>query len=201
MLPSRLREGIVIVADESAVLDRLASQWSRVGALWTTPPAPDPVDLEVLIVQTAHMAPASERLFIVTASWLAVHHQFVDALRLEGLAGDVTVASRADQDAASAVLGALLDVAIAGSSEKATTLIGARDVCLPARVVGMRPQPLFVVAQRLPMLVDRMRRNALPIYLKWGVWHDDAGLKRTAVRPRSWILKHAPELGNPEYCG
>jgi hypothetical protein len=36
------------------------------------------------------------------------------------------------------------------------------------------------------------------IYAKWGLWHDDAGLKRTAVRPRPWILTHAPELGNPE---
>src|ERR1035437_4595220 len=131
MLSSPLREGIMIVADDSAALDRLASQWSRVGALWTTPSAPDPVDLEVLIVKTAHVAPASERLVIVTASWLAVHHQLVNGLRLESLAGDVAVASRADADAASAVLGALFDVAIAGSTEKATTLIGARDVCLP----------------------------------------------------------------------
>ena len=129
MFLSRLREGIVIVADESAALDRLASQWPRAGALWTTPPAPDPVDLEVLIVKTAHVAPASERLFIVTASWLAVHYQFVNGLRLEGLAGDVAVASRVNMDAASALLGALLDVAIAGSSEKATTGAGSKSGC------------------------------------------------------------------------
>jgi hypothetical protein len=45
----------------------------------------------------------------------------------------------------------------------------------------------------LPVLRDRVRAGAVPLYARWGLWHDDASLKVTSVRPLTWLLR-LPEL-------
>jgi len=40
----------------------------------------------------------------------------------------------------------------------------------------------------------RSKRETLPIYRRWGFWHNDVELKEDAVRPVRWTLQHCPEL-------
>lgn len=67
-------------------LTAIASQWARMGAYFGAAPMRRPVDLEGLVLATARAAPDDERLFVVAASWLAVHHGFVNGRRLAALA-------------------------------------------------------------------------------------------------------------------
>jgi DNA-binding MarR family transcriptional regulator len=42
-------------------------------------------------------------------------------------------------------------------------------------------------------LRERVREKALPLFTAWGLWHDDATLTPTVVRPVAWLLD-VPEL-------
>lgn len=165
-------------------LDPIAAKWTRVGVLFGVQPAATPVDLEVLICETARVAPADERLFVCAASWLAAHHGFVNGRRLSALAA----ALRADEPPSSAALGALLSFsdAGAGGAPEFEAALGQCRPLSPAR-------PLFDVMDTMRSLRERVREKALPLFTAWGLWHDDATLKPTAVRPVAWLLD-VPEL-------
>ncbi len=161
---------------------RLMRAWARVGALFNTTPAAAPIDLEQLIADTATVAPADERLFVMAASWLALHHNLVDARRL-GRRLDTL------DDVSSAVAGAMLTMAAQGTSGP-TALTAAASHCrpLPRRI------PLFPIMERYQGLLALVRAETLPIFAQWGFWHNDAILKPDAIRPVRWILEHCPEL-------
>lgn len=167
---------------DSAQLDALAADWARLGVLFAVEPSPTPVDVERLIVATAGAAPDDERLFVCAASWIAQHHRFVDGQRLSALAVDVDART-------SAILGALLSVA-GGETGGLPELEAAQSRCRPLA----DPQPLFSVTGSMRVLRDRARRNALPVFVSWGLWHDDATLKPSVIRPESWLLREVPEL-------
>ena len=44
------------------------------------------------------------------------------------------------------------------------------------------------------MLRKFARQDALPVFTRWGLWHDEISLKIGAIRPVRWILKHCSEL-------
>ncbi len=162
--------------------DALRAAWARVGALFAVVPTSTPVDLEELICATARVARGDQRLFVVPASWLAVHHHLVDARRL-GRRIDVL------DPVASATMGALLSVASAGAGVK-NALVSATDHCRPLTA----PEPLFTVMAQSPGLLGLLKTNALPLFERWGFWHDDAALQLSAVRPVQWIIETCPEL-------
>jgi len=162
--------------------DDLAAAWTRLGVLFAVPAATTPIDLERLICDTARAARLDERLFVCAASWLAQHHGFVSGRRLSGLA-----AAMRGQD--SATLGALLTLALEGTAG-ISEFYGALTRCTPLA----RHRPLFDIVDTMSVLRDRVRRHALPLFSAWGLWHDDATLKPSAVRPVRWLLDHAPEL-------
>jgi hypothetical protein len=145
-------------------------------------PAQEPVDVELLVCDTARVAPADERLFVCAASWIAQYHAFVNGRRLSALAATL------DSDA-SAVLGALLSVA-GEAAGGAPELEAARARCTPLA----QPKPLFAAMRSMRVLSERVRRNALPIFAAWGLLHDDQTLKPVAIRPLPWLLKRVPEL-------
>lgn len=182
---------------ETAPLDRLAAQWARMGAFLTASPTTVPVDVEQLVIDTAVAARASERLFIVAASWMAAHHVFVNGRRLTALARRLADASDGDR-LASAVLGALLAVATAGAQRDGgpppEALIAAGAACRSLAKSGLSARPLFRAMERLPVLRERMRRTTTPLFASWGLWHDDETLKPEAVRPVAWIVTRVPEL-------
>jgi hypothetical protein len=166
-------------ADERLDLMRA---WTRLGALFNTRPAAGRVDLEQLIAETATAARADERLFVMAASWLAEHHHLVDARRLGRRLDTLDGVS-------SATAGAMLSMA-AQETTGATALSAALSHCRPLE----NPIPLFPVMKRYPGLLALIRAESLPLFTQWGFWHNDAVLKRNAIRPVAWILQHCPEL-------
>jgi DNA-binding MarR family transcriptional regulator len=53
---------------------------------------------------------------------------------------------------------------------------------------------MFAVMDTMDVLRRRVQKRALPLFAAWGLWHDDATLKPSAIRPVRWLLSHAPEL-------
>lgn len=160
----------------------LMADWTRAGVLFTVAPTGTAIDLESMIARTADIAPQNERLFVLAATWLAVRHYLVDARRL------VKAVEGLDRHA-SAVAGALLSVAAL-----ATTGTTALDDAIPHCRPRPRPEPLFDVMRDYPGLLAAVKRETLPIYRRWGFWHNDVELKEDAVRPVRWTLQHCPEL-------
>ncbi|CAN5784892.1 hypothetical protein BH23GEM7_BH23GEM7_28400 [soil metagenome] len=160
---------------------KLSAEWARLGGGFTVEPGPLPVDIEDLLVRSVRQAPADHRLFFVAATWLGVHHQLVDMRRLGRML--------ADQDGMdSAVAGALLSVAneIAGAKRLETAMRHCRPLA--------EPRVLFERTASHPVLGAFAREHALPLFVRWGLWHDEISLKLGAVRPIRWILLHCPEL-------
>ena len=182
---------------QTAQLDRLAARWSRAGAFLTVAPTTVSIDLEQLICDTATASRASERLFVVAASWLAAHHLFVNGRRLAALARQLATAP-AESGIASAALGALLDVAIAGAHRSGgpppDALVAARSVCQPLADQNLPARPFFLAMSNRRSLRERMRRTTTPLFAHWGLWHDDSATKPESVRPVSWIMARTPEL-------
>lgn len=160
---------------------RLAREWTRVGGGFTVPAATAPVDLEELLIRSVQAGPADYRVFFVAATWLGVHEAFVDmrkfAKRLAALDG---------MD--SAVAGALVDLARLAGGSAALSQLAARCRALDT------PRPLFDANAQNLVLRDHVEAHPLPIFARWGLWHDEISLKHGAIRPVQWILKHCPEL-------
>jgi hypothetical protein len=164
-------------------LDTVAAAWTRIGVLFGVKPTNDVVDIELLVCVTARVATHDERLFVCAASWLAEHHGFVNGRRLSALAATL-------DNPASAILGALLSLACETAADGAPELEAARGRCRPL----VSPRPLFVAMGSMRVLRERVRRWTLPVFDEWGLWHDDATLKPSAVRPMRWLLHTVPEI-------
>jgi hypothetical protein len=164
--------------DENAL--RLAAEWTRVGGGFTVPAAQYPVEVEDLLIRSIQAGPMDYRVFFVAATWLGVHESLVDVRKL-----GKRVAVLCELE--SAVAGALLDLA---QEAGATALSHLAQRCVPLST----PRPLFETYVEYPELSARVKEHSLPIFLKWGLWHDEISLKPGAIRPISWILKHCPEL-------
>lgn len=163
-------------------LDALASAWARLGVLFSVAPSTTAVDLEALIRDTARIARFDERLFVCAASWLCAYHGFVNGRRLSALATHLR-----GQD--SATLGALLAFAREGAGAAAEL-----DPAIARARSLARARPLFAVMDTMEVLRARVRRRALPLFAAWGLWHDDATLKPSSIRPIRWLLDRVPEL-------
>ena len=160
----------------------LMRRWTRIGALFNTAPAAERVDLESLVLDTAAHARGDERLVVMEASWLAVHHHLLDARRLGRRL------TNADAET-SAVAGAVLSLARSGVTGS-SALDAAIRHCRPLPKLA----PLFPQLESHPGLLALVKKEALPLFKAWGFWHNDATLKLNAIRPATWIVKHCPEL-------
>ena len=69
-------------------VSRLYAAWRRLGVNFSVASCPDMVEVEPLILATAAVAGADERLTICAISWLARYHSFVDGRRLSELTRD-----------------------------------------------------------------------------------------------------------------
>ena len=165
-------------------IDLLRAAWKRLGVQFTIQPSLDPVDVEALIVETATVGDADERLFVGAASWLACYHGFVNGRRLSALVAQI------DQEV-TAYVGALLSLArdAPDGARRAPELDAAFARCLALP----EPRPLYEIMNTLPVLRERVRVHTLPLYAQWGLWHDEAILKLESVRPLAWLLR-VPEL-------
>lgn len=129
---------MTIAGIPSDQLSTIAARWARIGIWLSVDPATEPVDVEALIVLTARLARADERLFVDAASWLAMYHGLVNGRRLLALMSRL---ARTDRTA-SAVAGALLTVARQGAranGSRASELDGAIEASSPLA----RPLPQY----------------------------------------------------------
>lgn len=159
----------------------ISAEWRRVGAGFSVSPAAYPVDIEALVGRTAKQAPADHRLFFVAASWLGVHHTLVDMRRLGRTLENL-------DELGSAVAGAMLSVA--NEAAASDRLLAAQRHCRP---LG-KPRVLFDRIAANTVLAAFAREQALPLFSRWGLWHDEISSKTAAIRPVRWILEHCPEL-------
>ncbi len=159
----------------------ISAEWARVGGGFTVEPARSPVDIEDLLVRSAAQAPADARLFAVAATWLSVHHQLVNVRRLGRMLDAL-------EGMPSAAAGAMLSAA--NEEARSARLVTAARHCRPLA----EPRVFFERTASSPVLSTFARENALPVFARWGLWHDELTLKPDAVRPVAWVLEHCPEL-------
>ena len=176
---------------DNAETDRLYSAWRRLGVNFTGSSSADPVEIEPLILDTARAAGSDARLTICAASWLAYYHSFVDGRRLSEL-------TRHAKPAVRPYLGILLSLAVEASegAGKAPEFDAALSHCKPRS----HPRALYDSVEASPVMRAWMRAHGLPLYRRWGFWHDDATLKKSSVHELGWILK-VPELRARALCG
>lgn len=169
---------------ENAELDVIYAAWCRLGVNFTGGSSVEPVDLEPLIIATGRVARIDARLTICVASWLACYHSFVDGRRLSEL-------TRVADCAVLPYLGALLSLAVEApeGAGRAPQLEAALALCKPIRPM----RPLYDIVEAFPSIKARMQAHALPLYKRWGFWHDDATLKKASIHSPSWVLR-VPEL-------
>jgi hypothetical protein len=165
-------------------IDRFRAAWKRLGVQFTIQPAQHSIDIETLIVETAAVGAADERLFVGAASWLARYHGFVNGRRLSALV------SQANREI-TAYVGALLS--LAEYRPEGTKRAPELDAALARCLALAEPRPLYDIMDTLPVLRARVQSDALPLYARWGLWHDDATLKLDSVRPLASLL-HVPEI-------
>lgn len=163
-------------------LTGLAAAWARMGVWLSVPPAADLIDLEHLIVESARLGRDDERLFVGAASWLAVHHGFVNGRRLSGLVAKVP-------PIVSATAGVLFSLART-TAGKAPHLDAALARCRPIRPA----RPLYTIVEQMKPLWAGAAQRSTPLFRRWGLWHDDESLKLSAIRPASWLIAQVPEL-------
>lgn len=161
--------------------DLLSAEWARVGGGFSVAPADHSVVIEDLLVRSAKRAPTDYRLFFVAATWLGVHHRLVDMRRF---GRELDVLRGLD----SAVAGAM--ISIANQVTESPRLEAAQRHCRPLD----EPRPLFDRVVQNLLLSEFARQDALPVFARWGLWHDEVSLKIDAIKPVSWILERCAEL-------
>jgi hypothetical protein len=174
----------MISAAENAELDLIYAAWCRLGVNFTGESSAQPVDLEHLILATARVVRIDGRLTICAASWLACYHSFVDHRRLSEL-------TRVAESTVLPYLGALLSLAVEApdGAGKAPQFEAALARCKPIRPM----RALYDIVETIPTMKAWMQTRALPLYQRWGFWHDDATLKKASIHSPPWVLK-VPEL-------
>lgn len=125
----------------SPEVDRLYAAWRRLGVNFSVASCTDMVEVEPLILATAAVAGADERLTICAISWLARYHSFVDGRRLSELTRDSTATARSH-------LGIMLSLAIEApdGAGRAPQYEAALAHCKPL----FRPRALYDNIEALP---------------------------------------------------
>jgi hypothetical protein len=164
--------------------------WTRIGAGFYADAQRSWVDIERLIIQTAEHCRHDERLFVMAASWLSLFHLFVDARRMGRLLLDTSSETKA-------IVGALLSLA--------RSQTGSGSSPLDSVVASLKPlQPmsfLFLSTSEFPAILNRTRQRAIPLFARWGFWHDDDKLKLNALNTKEWVLRHCPEIRIRAFLG
>lgn len=161
----------------------LSQRWSRAGVLFNVPPTRSrgPLDLERLLVDTAHECPADPRLFIEAATWLSRYSTFVAAHRLKRLA--LEQLTPVDQ----ATLGLLIETAVQHGAQKYL-----RKVVTPGLPIAPEPGPLFDVDRT--WFAAGFEEDATELSRHWGRWCQAIEAKSDTLRPVQWILSRNPSF-------
>lgn len=162
--------------------DTVLSQWARLGAFFNAEPAELTPDIEMLLIETAGLAPEMPRLFTVCVTWLTYYHRLVCRHRLAKLAVDISGTE------ASAVLGLLLSSARYKTNTDHFNLVIKQ--CKPVTV----PEPLFIPDRKSTGLAKLAESRSCELGKQWGLWCEDVQLKDDAVRPLNWLMDNNPSI-------
>jgi hypothetical protein len=170
-------------------LDNLIRRWASLGAGFDASfgggrldAAPDDIDLERLLLDTARLASSDARLFIMAATWLHTYGDLIAKHRLKRLIRDEL------ESPAQAALGLLLDIAQQGSHPlEFQTVIKHLKPASEAR-------PLFESSRANAKLAELAKRKASPISLRWNLWCETIEFKPDAMRPAAWMMARHPSL-------
>jgi len=163
-------------------LDKLAEQWTALGASFASSPWHDEIDLERLLLDTARYASEMSRLFIMAATWLHAYGDLVAKHRLRRLIRDEL------EPEYRPVLGLLLDIA-----QQGTHPLKFHSVTRHLKP-NQHPYPLFEVSQKNHRLIELTEKRASPISKRWGLWCQPIEFKEDALRPASWMMSRQPQL-------
>lgn len=166
----------------SADLEAAIRRWTRLGVNFGGPRSRELPDIERLLLDTARLAPAMPRLFIMAATWLHRYGELVAKHRLKRLVREELGAEHR------AALGLLLDIAQRGTHPPRFASI------IRGLTPAAEPHPLFDVERANTRLRDRALRRASKTSLRWGLWCEDFEFKNDALRPASWVVQPNPRL-------
>ena len=156
-------------------LDKLLSQWARVGVMFDIPEARQTPDLERLVLNTARHAPRMARLFTMAATWLHTYGDLIARHRLRRMIDDL-------DEPHQPVLGLLLDTAQADARPQRFKTITEHCPSWSGK-----PRPLFDSYTNNRALARRLSRRATTISRRWGLLAEPIELKIDAIRPASWV--------------
>ena len=163
-------------------LDMLVRDWARLGAGFSAPEAEEAPDLERTLLQTARLAPSMARVFVLAITWMTRYGDLIAIRRL----GDLIRSEL--EPAFLPTMGLMLELA---EGERLSGHLAALAKGLPA---AAEADPLFEVERGSPTLMERARRRASAVSVRWGVWCEPVEVKDDALRPRAWVLARNPEL-------
>ena len=63
-----------------------------------------------------------------------------------------------------------------------------------------RPRAFYDIFERMSAYRHRVKTHALPLYRRWGLWHDDMTLKNVSLHALDGLLK-VPEIRARALCG
>ncbi|MGE5610567.1 MAG: hypothetical protein ACM359_15060 [Bacillota bacterium] len=168
----------------TALLDSVASRWARLGAMLNVQAAQNTPDIERLLLDTARVASANSRLFILAASWLAQYGDYVAKHRLAKLIRDELETEHRP------TLGLMLEWA-----KEHGDVNGSRfNLAIEACGAALDARPLFDVERRNALFAQLAEQRASSLSRKWGRWMADFELKTDALRPGEWIAEQNPSL-------
>ncbi len=163
-------------------LDRLLSQWTRLGAMFNVRPARRTPDIEQLLIDTMSFIPVFARLHPMTVSWLRRYYRLVCRHRLAVLANAI------DDPRQSAVLGYVLTKAKQESHVDHFNL--AIKACRPLS----KSQPLYDVYRRNSTMIALAKKQSEPMGKKWHLWAPPERVYEDAIRPAEWVMSKNPSL-------
>lgn len=63
------------------------------------------------------------------------------------------------------------------------------------------PRPLTVATEANQLFSEWARADSDPMFLRWGLWYYDGGVKRTTIRAIAALWREVPELRVVQRCG
>ena len=171
------------------LIDKLMSQWNRIGTLFSGAPATETPDLERLVLDTVRIAAHNDRLFTMAATWLNQYGEMLARHRFKRM-----ITNELDFEDRP-VMGLLLGIA-----QQNNTYFQFKtffDLLKPSS--NREPRPLFDLTGCGPAMFRRAERRASAISKEWGLWTDPIEFKFDAIRPENWIMKHNPEFTQRTY--
>ena len=166
-------------------LDRAVCQWSTLGVAFDAAPAGSAghdIDLERLLLETARLAPAMPRLFVMAVTWLQIYGDALARHRLRHLMAEELAPT--DHP----VLGLLLELGQAGSHPPRFAAL------LRELHSATDPHPLFDIERSSAAMAERARRRASPESKRWGRWCEPVEPRSDALAPAHVVMSRNPWL-------